>query len=35
MISFKNFLIERIVDPEQLAVKTAKIYGKKLIMVNG
>ena len=29
MISFKNFLVERNVDPEQLAVKTAKIYGKK------
>lgn len=29
MISFKNFLLERIVDPEQLAVRTAKIYGKR------
>ncbi|MCX6783317.1 MAG: ParB/RepB/Spo0J family partition protein [Candidatus Levybacteria bacterium] len=29
MISFKNFLIERIVDPEQLAVRVAKKYGKR------
>jgi len=29
MISFKNFLLERKVDPEQLAVRTAKMYGKK------
>jgi hypothetical protein len=29
MISFKNFLLERIVDPEQLAVRVAKKYGKR------
>lgn len=29
MISFKNFILERKVDPEKLAVKAAKIYGKK------
>jgi len=29
MLSFKQFLLERLVDPEALAKRTAKIHGKK------
>lgn len=29
MLSFKQFILERLVDPESLANKAAQIYGKK------
>lgn len=29
MLSFKQFLLERLVDPESLAKRTSQIYGKK------